>query len=72
MVDKAKRNIKCLDTSIDIAYNSSTFHLSVSFSVLAAIAKYASIAAKQVYTSQPKVVTQACTSFLSNAILQLH
>ena len=45
MVDKAKMNIKCLDTNINVAYDSSTSRPSVPFFVSASTAKYAAIAA---------------------------
>lgn len=72
MVDKAKRNIKCLDTSINVTHDSSTSHLFISFSTLAATAKHAAVAAAQAYVFQAKTTAQARTSFLANIISQLH
>lgn len=45
IIDKAKKNIKRLDTNIDTIHNSLTSHLSVLFFPLAVTAKYTAIAA---------------------------
>ncbi len=50
IVDKAKGNIKCLNTSINVAHDSPTSHPSVSFFALAATAKHA-VAAAQAHAS---------------------
>ena len=44
MYDKIKRNIKYLDISLNIAHDSSTSHLSISYFASAATAKYATVA----------------------------
>lgn len=72
MVDKAKKNIKRLNTSIDTAHDSPTSHPSVLFSILAAIAKHAAVAIAQAYISQAKTTAQARASLLANAISQLN
>lgn len=69
MVDKVKKNIKCLDTSINTAHDYFTFYSFVLFSTLAAIAKYAAVATAQAHISQAKAIAQARTSFLTNTIL---
>lgn len=72
MVDKAKGNIKRLDTSIDAAHDSPTSHPSVPFSASAATAKHAAVAAAQAHASQAKAAAQARASLSANAISRLH
>lgn len=72
MVDKVKKNIKCLDISINAAYDSPTSHPSVPFSTLVATTKYATVATAQAHVSQVKAAAQAYASFLANAISWLY
>lgn len=72
IVNKVKENIKRLDTKINIAHNSTTSHLFIIFSSLAAIAKYITVIATQAYTFQAKATAQAHTSFSANATLRLY
>lgn len=54
MVEKTKINIKCLDTSIDIVYDSSIFFLVVLFPVLAVTAKSATVITFPTHNTQAK------------------
>lgn len=51
MINKAKKNIKCLDTSIDLVYNSPISYPSILFFALAVIAKHAVVATAQAHIS---------------------
>lgn len=51
IVDKSKKNIKRLDTSIDVAHDSSTFYSSNPFSALDTTSKHAATANAQAYIS---------------------
>ena len=72
MVDKVKKNIKRLDTSINAAYDSSTSHPSVLFSTSAATANYIAKATALAHTSQAKATAQARAFFSANVISQLY
>lgn len=63
MINKVKKNIKCLDTSINAAYDCSTSHPSVLFSTSAATAKHAAVIIAQTYASQVKAAIEACAFF---------
>lgn len=63
MIEKTKLSIKCLNISINIVYDFSTFFLIVFFFILAVTAKFATVTISQVYIAQTIADAQVCTFF---------